>query len=140
MNIRTLASFAAAGLLLSAGAANAAGAASPLDLCKGGQLVSLRINTVKPGAKDAYEKAARDHIAWYRSHGYKENRLLTGPVITGARGEGWTASETEYASLHMDAPGVPPDKRDAGWDAYVKAYRETSDLAVEKFVCLREVK
>lgn len=135
-----LSSAVAACLALSAGAAQAAGAASPLDLCKGGQLVVVRLNTVKPGASAAYEKAARDHAAWYRSHGYKENRLLVGPVITGGRGEGWTASETEYASVHMDAPGVPADKRDAGWDAYVKEYRDSSELTADKFVCLREVK
>ena len=79
-------------------------------------------------------------MAWYRSHGFTGNRLMMGPVISGNRGSGWTASETEYASVHFDAPGVPPDKRDAGWDAYVKAYRDSSDIATEKFVCLREVK
>ncbi|WP_296597098.1 hypothetical protein [Phenylobacterium sp.] len=135
-----LAAAVAACLALSAGAAQAAGAASPLDLCKGGQLVVVRLNTVKPGAKATYEKAARDHAAWYRSHGFKENRLLVGPVINGSRGEGWTASETEYASIHMDAPGVPADKRDAAWDAYVKEYRDSSDLTADKFVCLREMK
>jgi hypothetical protein len=139
MSVRLTIAFIAAGLTLSASAAQA-GAASPADLCKGGELVSLRINTVKPGAKAAYEKATHDHLAWYRSHGFKENRLMTGPVITGVRGEGWTASETEFASVHIDAPGVPPEKRDAGWDAYVQEYRDSSDLAVDKFVCLREVK
>lgn len=137
MSYRLSAALAAAGLLLSAHAAQAA--SSPDELCKGGQLVSLRTNTIKPGAKAAYEKAAKDHIGWYRSHGYKTNRLLVGPVISG-NGGAWTASETEYASVHFDAPGVPKDKRDAGWDAYVKEYRDSSDIGVEKFVCLREVK
>lgn len=123
-----------------AGVAQAAGAASPLELCKGGQLMSLRLNTIKPGQTAAYEKAARDHMAWYRGHGYSGNRMLVGPVITGNRAEGWTASNSEYASVHMDAPGVPPDKRDAGWDAYVKEYRDASDLSVDKFACVREVK
>lgn len=138
MAIRFSAALAAAGLLLSADAAQAA--ASPADLCKGGELVSLRINAIKPGAKAEYEKAAREHLAWYRSHGFQNNRLLSGPVITGNPAEGWSASETEYASVHIDAPGVPREKRDAGWDAYVKAYRDSSDLSVDKFVCLREVK
>lgn len=140
MIIRIFAAAAAASLMVSAGAAQAAGAASPADLCKGGQLVSLRVSTIKPGDRAAFEKATRDHIAWYRAHGFTGNRLLVGPVISGGRADGWTASETEYASVHMDAPGVPPDKRDAGWDAYVKEYRDASDLTVDKFVCLREVK
>lgn len=140
MSIRRSAALAAGAILLCAGAAQAAPAASPADLCKGGQLVSVRVNTVKPGAKAAYEKAARDHLAWYRSHGYTQNRLLSGPVITGNMTHGFTASETEYVSVHMDGPGVPRDKRDAGWDAYVQEYRDTSDLAVDKFACLREPK
>ncbi|RAK69092.1 hypothetical protein [Phenylobacterium kunshanense] len=130
----------AAAVGLSAVGAEAQTAKSPVELCKGGQLAVVRMNAVKPGAKAAYEKAARDHLAWYRSHGYAQNRLMVGPVITGDRANGYTASETEFASIHMDSPGVPPDKRDAGWDAYVKAYRDSSDLTVDKFVCLREPK
>lgn len=138
MSVRRYAALAA-GLLLCAGAAQAAPAASPADLCKGGQLVVVRLNTIKPGAKAAYEKASRDHLAWYRSHGIKSNRLLVGPVITGDA-NGFTASETEFVSIHMDSPGVPRDKRDAGWDAYVKEYRDSSDLTVDKFACVREPK
>ncbi len=133
-----LAIVAAAGL--AATGAQAQTAASPVELCKGGQLAVVRMNAVKPGAKAAYEKAARDHLAWYRSHGFAQNRLLVGPVITGDRTKGFTASETEFASIHLDSPGVPPDKRDAAWDAYVKGYRDASDLTVDKFVCLREPK
>lgn len=129
---------AAAGL--AAAGAQAQTAASPVDLCKDGQLAVVRMNAVKPGAKAAYEKASRDHLGWYRSHGFTQNRLLVGPVITGDRTKGFTASETEFASVHLGSPGVPPDKRDAAWDAYVKAYRDSSDLTVDKFVCLREPK
>lgn len=130
----------AAGLCVLAVAGAQAAPATPADLCKGGQLVSVRVNTVKPGAKAAYEKAARDHLAWYRAHGYTQNRLLVGPVITGSPAEGAKLSETEYVSVHIDGPGVPSAQRDAAWNAYVKEYRDTSDLAVDKFACLREPK
>lgn len=141
MDIRRGAAVAAVALgLLAAGAAQAAGAPTPVDLCKGGQLVVVRVNQVKPGAKAAYEQAARDHLGWYRSHGYKENRLLVGQIISGDRSNGFTASDTEFVSIHMDSPGVPPAKRDAAWEAYVKAYRESSELTVDKFACLREPK
>ncbi|MEW5687861.1 MAG: hypothetical protein AB1942_23345 [Pseudomonadota bacterium] len=129
----------AAGLAVGASAAQAAPAASPTDLCQGGQLVVVRVNTIKPGATAAYEKAARDHLAWYRAHGVTANRLLTGPVISGGPA-GFTASETEYVSIHIDSPGVPRDQRDAAWDAYVKAYRDASELTVDKFACVREPK
>jgi hypothetical protein len=141
MGIRRSTAIAAAAFgVLAAGGAQAAGAASPLDLCKGGQLVVVRVNQLKPGGKAAYEQAARDHLGWYRSHGYNQNRLLVGQIISGDRRSGFTASDTEFVSIHMDSPGVPPDKRDAAWDAYVKAYRESSDLTVDKFACLREPK
>lgn len=139
MSIRLTAGLAC-GLLLVAAGAQAAPAASPADLCKGGQLVVVRVSTVKPGAKAAFEAAARDHLAWYRGHGISSNRLVVGAVINGDMSKGFTASETEYVSIHMDSPGVPRDKRDAAWDAYVKAYRDSSDLAVDKFACVREPK
>jgi hypothetical protein len=139
MSIR-LAAALAAGLLLTAAGAQAAPAATAGELCKGGQLVVVRVSTVKPGAKAAFEAAAKDHLAWYRGRGFTSNRLLTGPVITGDMSKGFTASETEYVSIHTDGPGVPRDKRDAAWDAYVKAYRDASDLAVDKFACVREPK
>jgi hypothetical protein len=140
INHSTAAFAASLACVLAASAAQAAAVTDPAQLCKGGHLASVRLSTIKPGGSvAAFDKAVKDHMGWYRGHGYKENRLLAGPVITGDRASGtWTASTTEFVSVHLDAPGVPPAKRDAGWDGYVKEYRDVSDLSVDKYVCLME--
>jgi len=127
----------AASLLL---IATCAAAATPEDLCKGGQLSVLRTNTLKsPQARAAFEKAAQDHMAWYRSHGFKVNRQLVGSVMVFDEAtKSWSVSPTEMMTLHIDNPGVPPAQHDAAWDAYVAEYRASSDIASEKMVCLRE--
>lgn len=130
-----------AGAALAMAAVPAMAAKSPQELCAGGQLASVRINTLKsPDAAAAYDKAAKKHVGWYRKRGMKENRLLTGPVLLFDRATGeWSASPNEMASLHLNQnTAVPPEQRDAEWNAYVAEYRASSDLTVDKFVCLRE--
>lgn len=139
MGMRILGAGVACAAALMAG--HAAAASSPEELCKGGQLANVRINTLKtPQSREAYEQAARDHIGWYRKHGHKDNRLLVGPVLLFDRATGqWSESPSEFASLHLNnTRPVPASERDAAWDAYVAAYRATSDLATDKFVCLKE--
>ena len=137
--LQVLAGVAAAAGLAMAGQASAAD--TPDTLCKGGELVSLRVNVLKGADKAAaYDKAAKDHIGWYRSKGYKENQLMVGPVLVRNADGSWSNSPTERVSAHVNAPGVPRDKHDAAWDAYVSEYRDSSDVTTEKFACLREVK
>lgn len=137
---RMILATAAAALSLAA-AGQAMAADTPDTLCKGGQLVSVRVNTLKgPDKAAAYDKAARDHLGWYRSHGMTQNQLLVGPVLVRGADGSWSNSPTERVSVHTNAPGVPREKRDAAWDAYVAEYRDTSDITTEKFACLREPK
>lgn len=133
-----------AGAIVSLGfatAGQALAAETPDTLCKGGQLVSMRVNTLKGADKAAaYDSATRNHIGWYRSKGITQNRLLVGPVLVRNADGSWSNSTTERVSIHMNSPGVPADKRDAGWDAYVSEYRATSDISTEKYACVREPK
>jgi hypothetical protein len=127
----------AAALLLAAAGASAA---TPEELCKGGQLAVLRLSTLKsPAARAGFEKATHDHMGWYRGHGYKTNRQLVGSVLLMDQAtQQWSLSPTEMMTLHIDSPLVSRDKHDAAWDAYVGEYREASDIATEKMVCLQE--
>ena len=43
----------------------------------------------------------------------------------------------EGVRLHLNAPAVPAEKRDAAWDEYVCAYRKAADLVVDKKLCTR---
>lgn len=43
----------------------------------------------------------------------------------------------EVVTLHLNAPSVPVEKRDAAWDEYISAYRKAADLVVDKKLCIR---
>lgn len=96
-----------------------------------GEVQVVRTSKLKPGATVAdFEKVVAQHMAWYRSHGYTQNSQRVGRVMTP---QGF--AEDQVVTVHVNAPGVPRDKRDAGWDAFVVGYRAVSDVTAESLVC-----
>jgi hypothetical protein len=96
-----------------------------------GEVQVVRVSKLKPGASVAdFEKAVAQHMAWYRSHGFTQNEQRIGRVMTPQG-----LSEDTVMTVHVNAPGVPRDKRDAGWEAFVAAYRAISDVTSENLVC-----
>jgi hypothetical protein len=69
-------------------------------------------------------------MAWYRAHGFKANVQRVGRVMTP---DGLAADKV--VTVHVNAPGVPRDKRDADWDKFVAGYRAISDITSEQLVC-----
>lgn len=103
---------------------------APAPRCSG-EVQVVRLSKLKPGATIAdFEKVVAQHMAWYRSHGYTHNTQRVGRVITP---QGLAADQV--FTLHVNAPGVPRDKRDAGWEAFVAAYRAVSDIVTENTIC-----
>jgi hypothetical protein len=124
-----------AALLLAAAPASAQFAKGA---CPAGTVPSLiRINTIKPGQNALYEKAAKDHLKWYRDHGFMDNDITATPLLeTTDHGATWTASSTKMLSIHRNDPGAPTSMHDAAWAAYVAEYRASSDIMTEIPTCL----
>src|SRR5204862_7728245 len=112
----------------------------PAALCKGGQVVVVRLSVLTPsGTQAGLEKAAADQAAWYRAHGFTGNRLILRPVIAqNPQSKDWTASSREFLSLHVNPPPIAAVKADEGYRAFVQAYRANSDVISEKTVCLEQ--
>ena len=74
--------------------------------------------------------AVAAHKAWYRDHGFKDNVIVASRVILTDQKTGeMKYSDTEVVTYHVRPPHEEATaKRDAAWDAYVKQYRDTSDL------------
>ena len=118
---------AASAAMLIAGQALAAPACEP---------TAVRVSKLKPGATFAqFQDAMKDHMAWYRSHGYTANNQTGAPLLVFANGK-MEPSKDEVLTLHTNAPGVPRDKQDAGWTAYIAKYRAVSDIEHEFYACL----
>ena len=113
-------------------------AAAADKVCAKGQVAIIRVSTLKAsGTRAGFDKAVADQIAWYRSHGLTSNKIVTAEVIDLASGTP-TLSSKEIITIHYDPPasqGKQP-QRDAGYDAFVKEFRDNSDIATEKSVCL----
>jgi hypothetical protein len=108
-----------------------------------GDWAAVRVSTIKPTSSlAAFMRAQEAHIAWYRKNGFTNNQIYTARVlVTGGTTSAMTYSETEVMSFHVRPPapaaGASVSSKDqAGWDAYVKLYRDTSDLKSEHFACL----
>jgi hypothetical protein len=128
----------AAGCLVALAVAQPA-AAQLATACPAGQTTAVvRMSTIKPtGSMAGFSEAARDHLKWYRDHGYTANQITSYPVLeTKDQGKTWAVSQTQVLSIHKNDPGVPRDKRDAAWDAYVAKYRANSDITTETYVCM----
>ena len=109
-------------------------------VCAGGKVAIIRVSTIKAeGTRAGFDKAVADQIAWYRSHGVANNRIVEAGVIDMTSGMP-TLSAKEVMTIHYDPPtatGVQPPVDD-GYQAFVKEFRDNSDIAVEKAVCLPE--
>lgn len=99
----------------------------------------IRVSTIKPGAMQTFMAAVAAHKAWYRTNGVNDNDIYTTPVLLrDAANGGWKASETEVISFHVRPPSRErtPKRGDAAWNAYVKQYRDSSEIKNEYMTCL----
>ena len=104
-----------------------------------GDVDIVRISTIKPGAMQGFMAAVAAHKAWYRSHGFNDNVIVAARVIVrDEKTKALSYSETEVVTQHLRPPGPEKtaSKHDAAWDAYVKQYRDTSDLKSEYTTCM----
>lgn len=104
-----------------------------------GDIAIVRVSTIKPGQVENFMSAVAAHKAWYRSHGFEDNVIVASRVMlrdekTGAM----KYSDTEVFTYHVRPPGPAQTqpKHDAAWDAYVKQYRDTSDIKNEYITCM----
>jgi hypothetical protein len=102
-----------------------------------GDYAIVRVSTIKPGAMEGFMKAVEAHKAWYRSRGFNDNVIVASRVIlTDPQTHAMKYSDAEVVTYHVRPPGVKQANRDAAWDAYVKMYRDTSDIKTEYYTCM----
>jgi hypothetical protein len=131
MKFATIAAFATAALI-TAILATPVLAAPPA--CPG-RYEYVRTDTIKPGKMDLFLKAVHDHQAWYAAHGLPDHILL-GRVIDPKTG---MVSDTTALTIHTDDKsegGATHAANDAAWNAYVKAYQDSSTVTNAALICV----
>jgi hypothetical protein len=138
--VRSFALFLAP-LLLMATATPAYSATDAASLCHTAKkLAILRVNQIKPGGSVAgLRKAIADHAAWYRSHGYDSDRIEWGHFIEiDPKTQLPRIAPDKIITLHFGVSTVPPEKRDAGWQAFVAEYDANSLAITTTLSCMDE--
>jgi hypothetical protein len=92
----------------------------------------LRVSTIKPGKMDKFVEAVAAQTAWYKKHGTTDEIALIRVLDTKTG----AFSTTEAITTHTEPVGEE-DKRksDAGFDAFVALFRESSDVKQQFFGC-----
>ncbi len=96
-----------------------------------GQYAVVRVSKLKPGQGALFARATADQVAWYRGKGITTNSFKVGTMLDGAGAE-------QRLTLHLNAPAERPAP-DAGWNAFVQEFRDSSDILTETRVCLKDV-
>jgi len=88
-------------------------------------------------------RAVKAHEKWYRDHGLKDNQIeVMNMVSMDQTTKMPMVTKTEVFFIHRSAPSTEKTKsmHDAGWDNYVKLYRDSSDIKSEYYVCMSKKK
>ena len=124
--------------------AHAASAQTAPPACFG-DMATVRISQIKPGGTlQGFLKAVEAHKAWYRSNGISDNDIVAARVLVRDEKTGLPVkySETEVMSFHLRPPVASrtPNRNDAAWEAFVRQYRDNSDLKSEYWTCIPRFK
>jgi hypothetical protein len=102
-----------------------------------GVIVTVRVSEITEGGSvEKFNAAVAAHLAWYRSHGVKNNQIIAAKVIE--RGpSGPVYSDKRFLTFHINPP-MPQPPHDAGWDAFTKMYADTSKVVETYNTCMPE--
>jgi hypothetical protein len=103
-----------------------------------GRRATVRISEITAGGTvKGFMAAVAAHKVWLFSHGVTKDEVTTVPVIerdekTHAR----SYSDKQFLSIHIHGSNEPEPKHDEAYDAFVKMYRDHSDIKSEYDICL----
>jgi hypothetical protein len=105
-----------------------------------GDIAVVRVSEIKTGGTmKGFMDAVAAHRAWYRSNGIKDNEIVASRVIVKDEKTGeMKYSDQEILTYHINPPDPKrtPNRNDDAWKAYVKMYRDNSDLKSEYMTCM----
>ena len=112
-------------------------AQGPTLVCDG-RRATVRVSDITAtGTAKAFMDAVAAHRAWLASHGLSKDEVITVPVIvrdeqTRVR----SYSDKQFWSIHIHGSKDPEPKHDEAYDAFVKTYRDNSNVKSAYNICL----
>jgi hypothetical protein len=105
-----------------------------------GDFAVVRVSQISAGGTVAgFMDAVKDHLAWYRANGIQDNIIVASRIVLMDKDKGPSKySETEVMTYHIRPPAEDriPKRGDDAWKAYVKKYRDNSEIKSEYVTCM----
>lgn len=103
-----------------------------------GRRATVRISEITPGGSvKGFMEAVAAHRAWLFSHGLTKDEVTTVPVIDrDEKTHTRSYSNKQFWSIHIHGSNEPEPKHDEAYDAFVKMYRDNSDIKSAYDICL----
>ena len=104
--------------------------------CNGNYNV-VRISEIKPGMMQKFLDAVAAHQAWYKKAGTPDQITVMRLIDRNSDTKVSSYSETQVMTFHVepaDRTQGPP--HDAGYDAFVTLYKESSTIKSEYLTCM----
>ena len=112
-------------------AAQQSTARPPLPACDGNYNI-VRVSEIKPGMMDKFLQAVAAQKAWYQSKGSPDTITVERVIDTKAG----TYSATEAITNHIQPPGSKQPAHDAGFDAFVALFGDSSTIKSSFVTCM----
>jgi hypothetical protein len=104
-----------------------------------GSLAIVRLSEISPtGTVAGFMKAVAAHKEWYATHGLKDEIFATRIIVRDEATHAAGYSHKQFLTFHIFPLNTPAEepKHDEAWDAYVKMYRENSDIKTSYQICM----
>ena len=103
-----------------------------------GRRATVRLSEITAnGTPKGFMDAVAAHRAWVSSHGLTKDEIVTVPVIVrDEKTQARVYSDKQFWSIHIHGTDGPDPKHDEAYDAFVKMYRDNSDIKSAYDICL----
>jgi hypothetical protein len=103
-----------------------------------GHIATVRLSEIKAsGTPEGFLAAVAAHKAWYASHGVTSDEIFaTRVIVRDEKTRARSYSDKFFMTFHIHGSNQPGPKHDEGYDAFVKLYRDNSDIKEEHDICM----
>jgi hypothetical protein len=102
-----------------------------------GSLNIVRVSEIKPGMMQKFLQAATAQQAWYKKAGTPDQISVMRVMTQDSTTKTWSTSEAEALTSHIEpAARTTGPAHDAGYDAFVALFKESSTIKSEYITCM----
>ena len=102
-----------------------------------GRMATVRVSEITAtGTPAGFLAAVAAQKAWYESKGVKDEIFVSRIAVRDEKTRAQAYSEKQFMTFHIRGGSGPGPAHDAGYDAFVKLFRENSDIKSEYNVCM----